>query len=49
MQKQIQRITIKTPILVQFTFFTLLILPILVFLSIKQVSAGTDCRTEWEN
>lgn len=34
--------TIKTPAIINIAFFSLLILPILVFLSIKQVSAGTD-------
>ena len=41
--------TVRTPAIINIAFFALLILPILVFLSIKQVSASTDCRTEWEN
>lgn len=33
--------TVRTPAIINIAFFALLILPILVFLSIKQVSAST--------
>ena len=40
MKRQIQKLTVRSPRTVQIAFFALLILPILVFLSIKQVSAS---------
>ena len=43
--------TVRTPAIINIAFFTLLILPILVFLSIKQVSASpldSYCERQFE-
>lgn len=45
---QIQKITVRTPILVNLCFLVFVIIAMTPFFAYV-ASAKTDCRTEWEN